>query len=191
MREQIRHAHDRGIKGVIGIHWRTKDIRENFDSFAHFASHPKSAKQVRDFYAAPTAALMERADIEGWFEGMKSPEYLPYDPSWGRIAKDLRPRIEEGAKAIPAWRSTLLLDDVSAALEPAWNLRDQTRLGKSVTHAQIGAAAAALDRAPIRELFETYSRRLRSPGELGVLSSLNQRPFPACVAVPHTGQRQR
>jgi hypothetical protein len=36
-------------------------------------------------------------------------------------------------------------------------------------------ARKSLDAAPIRELFETDASRVRSRGELGVLSSLNQR----------------
>ena len=38
-------------------------------------------------------------------------------------------------------------------------------------------AREALEHAPIRELFSVYASRVRSRGELGVLSSLNQKLY--------------
>jgi hypothetical protein len=69
---------------------------------------------------------------------------------------------------------TLLLDRVSAAIEPAYRLKEESQ------HAGVAAPLVAesrrvLESAPIEALFRTYAGRVRSTGELGVLSSLNQR----------------
>jgi hypothetical protein len=127
-----------------------------------------------------------------------SPVFFPYDPSWGRLKPELRRRLQSHLEEINslkplasgerhlanlAWLAdnfefTLLLDDVSRTIEPAYLLKER-RLRGQVEGAQLvrekAAAQKAFDQAPIEALFRTYARRVRSKGELGQLSSLNQR----------------
>lgn len=75
-------------------------------------------------------------------------------------------------------RFYLQLDAVGRAMEPAF--RWQARWWQASENAdslltESAQVLAALDAAPLRDLFETFISRVRSRGELGVLSSLNQR----------------
>ncbi len=146
------------------------------------------------------APAMLEADTRGLLPGARSPEYLAYDPlrwvfqkpenaaNYQRLlkaateARGLATTKEQAAEI--DWladnlRFALHLDATGRAMQAAWLLREQWLLaGKQADdalRAKLPAARAALDAAPIRELFECYSRKIRSRGELGVLSSLNQR----------------
>ncbi len=210
LRDQIQLAKKQGVQGVVAIHWRTEDIRANMSAFARFAQHPERAPSLQAFYtedataqygvsaAKDLAPLLARMDSEHWFEALKSPEYFPYDPTWGRMKPDLRTRLNEAMeltnklagtaklqreRANLQWlaatfRFTLLLDDVSRGIEPAYKLKEQwLRHGRDVPNlaAQIAQCRTALNAVPIEALFQTYASRVRSRGELGVLSALNQR----------------
>jgi hypothetical protein len=146
-------------------------------------------------------ALFTQFDEEGWLRGTGSPEYYGYTPEWGRIdpvtrvkLQGLMDRIEQVRgrttdslhRANLAWfaadlRFTLLLDVVGRKLEPAYALRKQLAAGEPVDPQRMGsdlrAARKDLDEAPLEELFRVYASRVRSRGELGVLSSLNQKLF--------------
>ncbi|MGC8744453.1 MAG: hypothetical protein ACP5T0_11305 [Verrucomicrobiia bacterium] len=127
-----------------------------------------------------------------------SPEYYPYDVVWGLIKPELKERLQtdiaelkqfsqktsdKNHKANIDWlianfEFTLLLDETSRAIEPAQRLRDdflRGRIDKQQWKARFDEAKAAFEKAPIESLFKVYSGRVRSRGELGVLSSLNQK----------------
>jgi hypothetical protein len=73
---------------------------------------------------------------------------------------------------------TLLLDDVSRSIEPAWKLRELYMTGKEekdITSRQIDLARETLAKAPIESMIRTFASRVRSRGELGGLASINQR----------------
>ena len=148
---------------------------------------------------AAIAPLLAALDREQLLWGRISPEYLPYNPcTFGRLNDlqttkvcDLLQIIESQPQAEAAesqreslvWlannmRFYLQLDAVGRAMEPAfrWQARwwQASENGGSLL-AESGEVLAALDAAPLRDLFETFIRRVRSRGELGVLSSLNQR----------------
>ncbi len=137
-------------------------------------------------------------DREGWLNVPNSPEYFPYTPQWGRINEqlgrqltDLLGTIEKSARKCTNarqrsnldWlkanlRFTLLLDEVSRKIEPAYRLKDDWLTGRvepNQLKSKAQAASVDLKAAPLEELFTTYAKRVRSRGELGVLSSLNQR----------------
>ncbi len=127
-----------------------------------------------------------------------SPEYYAYDPSWGRLNASLREQLTrdlalvlqcvDGAKDVKhkanlKWlaanvRFTLLLDEAGQCLEPAYRLKEQWLAGRisgeSLSQEAL-KAREALNKAPLEALFTTYASRVRSRGELGVLSSMNQR----------------
>ncbi len=143
------------------------------------------------------AELLVKLDVEQSFV-TSSPVYYPYDPSWGRLQPQLRSRLEKhlaeireletgtgdrSHRANLRWLAdnfefTLLLDEVGRAMEPAYKLKERClREDLSLRDLQKDrlAAQAALEKAPIENLFRIYARRVRSKGELGELSSLNQR----------------
>jgi hypothetical protein len=148
---------------------------------------------------AAIAPLLAALDREQLLWGRISPEYLPYNPcTFGRLDDlqikricDLLQVIELNANADAsdsqcenlAWlannmRFYLQLDAVGRAMEPAF--RWQARWWQASENAdslltESAQVLAALDAAPLRDLFETFISRVRSRGELGVLSSLNQR----------------
>ena len=129
---------------------------------------------------------------------VSSPEYFPYNPNWGRLKADQRARLEEHLTTIELLKTathgrshaanlrwladnftfTLLLDEVSQAIEPAYELKNRWLRGE-LSEAELKqerkAAQRLFSRAPIEALFRTYARRVRSKGELGQLSSMNQR----------------
>jgi hypothetical protein len=144
------------------------------------------------------APILAQMDTERWLDPADSPEYFPYHPRWGRIDAKLKQRLSEVIELTDKVRSTtktaeqqanlswlranlqltLLLDEVGRKTEPAYELKNRCLTGK-VDRAQlaqeIGRAKADLDSAPIRELFAAYAANTGSRGELGVLSSLNQK----------------
>lgn len=86
-------------------------------------------------------------------------------------------------KANLSWLSanlqfTLLLDEIGRKIEAAYERKDRRLTGKADPtnlSPDIKRARADLDSAPIQELFKTYTANVGSRGELGVLSSLNQK----------------
>ena len=151
--------------------------------------------------AEELAPVFARCDEEGWFRSASSPEYYAYTPQWGRLDPQARVRLLDliatigkvaGTATVPqqaqklAWyiadcRFMLLLDEVGRKLEPVWLLRKRTHAGGPPHSASSGdevtAARNALAAAPLNELFSVYASRVRSRGELGVLSSLNQKLY--------------
>jgi hypothetical protein len=147
------------------------------------------------------AGMFANADKEGWFRGASSPEYYAYTPAWGRLDSLSRGRLlalidklthVAGRTTVPqhlgsvTWyiadiRFMLLLDEVGRKCEPAYALRKRSHASvkklSAPSHAEVRAAREALAGAPIRELFAVYASRVRSRGELGVLSSLNQKLY--------------
>lgn len=147
---------------------------------------------------AKLAPVLTRMDIEHWLDAPESAEYFPYNPQWGRIDEELRSRLNDLISTIEqldkqaetlrhranlAWLAAnlkfmLLLDEVSRKIEPAYDLKNRLLLGQ-IDPKQLASdkerARVALEAAPIEELFKTYAERVRSRGEMGVLSSLNQK----------------
>jgi hypothetical protein len=156
-----------------------------------------SEKQYGQAAARRVASIMTALDRE---QAMvtESPEYFPYDPNWGRLRPELRTRLTSHLAEIRQlaaqadgrrWREnlswladnfefTLLLDEVSRNLEPAYRLKERwlaAGLATPIEARAVQQAREALRRAPVEALFHTFARRVRSKGELGELSSLNQR----------------
>jgi hypothetical protein len=209
LRQQVRLAQEQRLQGVLAIHWRTEEMRANLEAFGRFAARPETAPSVEEFYrqdcerlygkaaASDIAAKLVRFDQDQSLTTY-SPEYLPYDPGWGRLKSDLRARLQmdladlgklAGKTTDPAQRAnldwlaanfefTLLLDDVSQDLEPAYRLKDEWLTGQSAPGAippGLAEARKAWRATPIEKLFRTYARRVRSKGELGELSAINQK----------------
>jgi len=75
-------------------------------------------------------------------------------------------------------QGVLLIEKTGDTLASAYSLR-QRLLAGSVDESEkdrlIQEALASLNQAPIRELIEAYGKRIRSQGDRGVLSSINQK----------------
>ena len=74
------------------------------------------------------------------------------------------------------FRFELLLDEVGRAMMPAYEMKkSETETGKIYTGGEFKTALEKLESAPVKEMITTYMERINSRGELGVLSSINQR----------------
>jgi hypothetical protein len=210
MFDHVRLAHEQGLDGVFAIHWRTEETRANLKAFSQCARDPKNRVSVEDFYrrdcceqyglgsVAKLAPLLARMDREHWLNKMRSEEYYPYSPLWGRCPSQLRERLQSTVEMIERtkartddarhqanlnwlaenFRFTLLLDEVGRKIEPAYRLKQDWLAGRIDPHAdskRIQTAGMAFRSAPLELLLKSFAQRVRSRGELGVLSSLNQK----------------
>jgi len=148
--------------------------------------------------AEALAPLLLRFELENELGCLSSPEFYPYSPSWGRMSAALAgelgaaitliERLEPQAGASEhrrnlAWladnfRGSLLLDEVGRRMESAYALKEEHLRGEVAADELAQRAQAAgrdLAAAPIEKLFRMFARRVRSRGELGELSSLNQK----------------
>jgi hypothetical protein len=207
MKAHVRKAAADRLNGVVAIHWRTEEIRLNFETFAYFASNPGNDTAVEDIYnnfclreygeyaGLHLAPLFISADTSGMLNNIASPVYFAYTPAWGRLnpaqADHYREFIRvtgdcldreknpvkikklEWMKAVCEF--TLLLDETGRILEPAWQIRDGMLTGTSFDPEEIMKAKKMLQEAPLDKLFGTFFTRIQSRGEMGMLSSVNQR----------------
>ena len=145
--------------------------------------------------AKAVAPLLVRMDVEQIQWNVPSPEFYAFTPEWGRLDDaNIKLREEIVAKAssclnsvhgaklenlqrfIAMFRFELLLDRVNRAMEPAWTMKKQAcESGAAFTDQEYQKSYDLLLSAPVEEMFRTYVQRVNSRGELGVLSSLNQR----------------
>ncbi|MBN2093117.1 hypothetical protein JW964_26070, partial [candidate division KSB1 bacterium] len=100
MIHQVRKAFEDKLSGVIAIHWRTQEIKDNFDAFALLARNPELSLTAAEFYqdqflkrygeatADKLAPIMTHCDINATFKGIVSTEFWAYNPSWGRLNKE-------------------------------------------------------------------------------------------------------
>jgi hypothetical protein len=171
----------------------TASVRDVYRAFLLRECGPRAARELTEQFTL--------FDEEGWLRRTGSPEYYMYTPEWGRLDSVTRVKIEGLISHIEevrsqtadtlhrsnlAWcaadlRFTLLLDVVGRKLEPAYQLRKQFAVigvrERGGTVIALRSAQKSLDEAPLEELFRVYASRVRSRGELGVLSSLNQKLF--------------
>ncbi len=152
--------------------------------------------------ATELAPLFSRFDEERWVGNSLSPEYYLYIPDWGRLdtasrgnlqgliaalEKAKRGTSDRRSKENLSWFKAnlefmLLLDEVGRKLEPAYILRKRSydadnSPDQMMTAEALHAAQKSLSEAPLERLFSVYASRVRSRGELGVLSSMNQKLF--------------
>lgn len=209
MRDHVRMAAEQKLNGVIAIHWRTKEVALNFETFARFARQPGDTASVEQLYAgflekhcgkkaagALTGLFVEMDKTQNR-EGISSPEYFAYSPRWGQMNAAVREQTRHFITAVeqvlqeekaPVFRKNLnwfrdtflfelLLDEVSRGLEPAFHLRNAWLAsgGAKPGAEQLSAAKQAFEKAPVERLYKTFAGKVSSRGELGELSSLNQK----------------
>jgi len=198
-----------GVIGIHWRTEETRLALEVFARFAKNPSDTTTVEAIyrRDCASqyGPEAAktltpVLTELDIRQGIDKTISPDYFPYSPSWGRlnekdrrVTEDLLVQIRGLARTADSsahqqnlnWLAdklqySLLFDEVSQAVEPAYKLKDQYLLGQLTKDGQAEAvrvAKAALDTAPVQAMLTTYARTVRSRGEMGVLCSLNQRVY--------------
>jgi len=208
--QNVKKASEDKLNGVVAIHWRTEEIKLNFETFCLFAQKPaelSDTEQIyrdflrRDYGSHATdnlAPVMASIDISGTLKSIPSPVYYAYTPLWGRLnaeqselcrtmisriddvlTKEFKTEYIANLKWLRGnYEFTLLLDSVGRSIEPAWRLRAELLSGTASSlpgKAEIEKASESLNMAPLENMFRVFASRVRSTGELGELSSLNQR----------------
>ena len=141
---------------------------------------------------SPLLAEMDKSQLQ-W--NVPSPEFYAYTPEWGLLDERnvaFRRKVIQAAESVlpkspkslqnnlrrfvAMFRFELLLNEVDRALMPSFNLRKQDVKGEAqIAYPDFEDAYQKLLKAPIKKMFQEYMNRTNSKGELGVLSSLNQR----------------
>ena len=185
----------------IKLNWST------FAYFASNSADTQSTAEIYKAYCAnelgnyATEHLspeLLKLDISSVLNSIQSPVYYPYTPAWGRldkkkeevcsriiaiidncIANEKEEIIISNLKWLKAcFEFTLLLNEVSVSMEPAWELRNMNLIESNnsrLTKQNIENAKRSLTNAPIKEMIKVFASKVRSRGELGELSSINQR----------------
>ena len=175
-----------------------------FAHFASNKTDNKTVEQLYEEYltedmgnkaAKLLAPLLAQMDIKQIQWNVPSPEFYAFTPEWGLLDDQnvkLRERLIRAAEQalkktegiqrdnlqrfIAMFRFELLLGEVDKAMMPAFILKKNDRQGTvSSSFEDCEKAYRTLMAAPVKDMFETYMQRVHSRGELGVLSSLNQR----------------
>ncbi|MGN6419757.1 MAG: hypothetical protein ACTHMC_19800 [Pseudobacter sp.] len=162
-------------------------LSELYNKFLNEGCGPLAAKEL--------APLFAEMDTLAYRRGSLSPEYYAYTPQWGRLDPQDKKRLQKMTERIesilkrekhPAFtqqlswfRNTflfeLLLDETGRCMEPAWLLHNKWLQTGTADAAALQAAREWFDRAPVKELFTTFTSKIQSRGELGELSAINQK----------------
>jgi hypothetical protein len=125
-----------------------------------------------------------------------SPEFYAYTPQWGRLEPETAFKIKyliEKTDKISGdlnndklvqnrkWFKSklscaLLLNEIGKRMEPGWKIRTRYLSFKETPDRdKLDTAIRLIQNAPIKELFDMYTSTVRSRGEMGELSSMNQK----------------
>ena len=185
-------AHRKGCQGLLGIHWRTRDIEENLAFLVDYAWQPGLTAEA--FFAQlaarcyPAAIASDMARIHSqldslgwrWVGGAGQTEcgefhFAPGTAAKTRQLQDLRSQV---ASLLPkAGKSAARVNWLLARID--WTL--------AYTHAEIAAvkaeklldegrpaeALAALDGGNLGGALRIFASRLSTRGEYGVLATVN------------------
>ena len=156
MLQQVKLAQSQKLDGVLAIHWRTEETQMNLDAFANAAREPEKTLSAEEFYqrycirqygqraASVIAPILIRHDKTQCWQ-IASPEYFPYDPSWGRLDSQRRAQYTKDLDSVRSaidltddsfqksniqwlaaeYEFTLLLDEVGRKIEPAYRLKQE------------------------------------------------------------------
>ncbi len=193
-----------GVAAIHWRTEETKINFETFVNAAKNPGDTTSVKNIYQKYIAETcgneaaqilAEEFAKYDLEKWYPG-DTHEYFAYTPEWGRMQiqdeakfQGLLTKIEEAIAKTTAhsykenlnwWKAKikfmLLLNEVGRRLEPAYKLRSEYLVSKTkIDEERLATAKTVFLSAPIKELFDAFSSSVRSKGELGELSSINQK----------------
>jgi hypothetical protein len=190
-------------QGVLGIHWRTRDVEEAFGFMTAFAWNPATTTET--FYqdltlhgygiaaAAPMADIHRELDALGyrWVGGGGQNECAPF--SWGpgdpqkverlralrvraaNVTPDTRPGRERLTWLLGAIDWTLAYYDAEVAAVKAGELLAKAKSAPDATQAKQAATAARalLGSGLLAKAMRTYAQRITTRGEYGVLATVN------------------
>jgi len=190
-------------QGVLGIHWRTRDVEEAFGFMTAFAWNP--ALTTETFYqdlalqgygpsaAAPMANVHRELEALGyrWVGGGGQNECAPF--SWGpgdpkkveqlralrdraaSVTVDTRQGRERLAWLLGAIDWTLAYYDAEVAAVKAGELLATAKSASDAAQAKQAATAARaqLSSGLLAKAMRTYARRITTRGEYGVLATVN------------------
>ncbi|MFD0617753.1 hypothetical protein ACFQZR_09810 [Paenibacillus sp. GCM10027629] len=217
--QQIHQAKLLGADGVIAIHWRIKEIQDQFSymdkrlwSQTYTPLQHYNEIWGRECANLPAEVLQQviAVDSDYWFKGVQSMEFYGFHSLWGRLTDECYTKVNALQQQLsnqPLERGSRLqqlnqmlklaleLHHLSEQFEQIENLRSAC-LGYETSHAALDAEEEAKQVARIQEALsliascqveaciQHYVDKL-SPvtqgpsyrGELGVLSSMNQRLY--------------
>lgn len=204
----VKDAHAGGSQGILSIHWRTRDVEENFGYLMSYAWNPgMSAKEFfRDYarrcYAPEIAVEMgiihTQLDSLGyrWVGGAGQVECGTFN--WGpgeegkanklRVLRDKASTLLPKAGSSSARLKWLITEmdwslqyrDAELAAVEAKNLLAQAEKESPDQAKQTAEKALMiLDRGNLAQAMYTFARRITTRGEYGVLATINTKAFAA------------
>ncbi len=164
------------------------DVRDIYSNFLKKHCGEPAAKSL--------PPMLTEMDVKQWHGNVASPEFYAFTPQWGQldelninnlttikteIDRLLKKEKNETFRDNLLWlyqtiEFELLLDQVCRNMQPAWNLRRRiVEEGFVADKKDISTAKDQLEKAPVERMFRVFAVKARSRGELGILSSLNQK----------------
>ncbi|MHB1459299.1 MAG: hypothetical protein ACYC0V_20505, partial [Armatimonadota bacterium] len=202
----VRDAHKGGAQGMLGIHWRTREIEENFGYIVNYSWDTKLTAEgyfkdiARNCYDAQIADEMavihSELDNMGyrWVGGGGQAECAPF--TWGpgteEKAKQLQTIRDKASSLLPrAGKGTeklkWLITNMNWVLEfrkaelaavEARDLLGQASRSDSAKSAELAKKAISiLKDSNLGRAMHAYAKRLTTRGEYGVLATINTKAY--------------
>lgn len=203
----LRDAHKSRSQGILGIHWRTREVEENFGYMMSYAwdtdltaedyFHDLAARCYPREIASEMANVHVQLDQLGyrWVGGGGQTECAEFTCSPGseekatsvsQLRKKCLSLLPRSGKSKP--RVQWLIDSMSWVLAyreaevdalAASALLDQAQKETTAAAELAGKACAILEKGKLEQALQAFARRLTTRGEYGELATAN------CKAVPH------
>ncbi len=195
-----------GSQGILGIHWRTREIQENFAYIIQNAWNPKLTAE--DYFkdmayryydekiADEMASIHSELDLLGyrWVEGGGQAECAPFSWGPGSIEKvnqlyNIRKRITALLPDAGKGKSKLdwLLNNIdwvityhraeSAAVKAKELIIKAENSNKADALLLADEALSVLENGDLGTAMHTYAQRITTRGEYGVLATINTKAF--------------
>lgn len=112
MTRQVLQSAGDSLNGVVAIHWRTEEVRHNFEAFSTTAFNPEYVLSTYESYkeycsriygkhaSKKLAPLLTHLDTTGILSNIRSPVYFAYEPTWGRLRQEQKTEIATLISAI-------------------------------------------------------------------------------------------
>ena len=200
--KMVRNAHEGGSQGILGIHWRTRDVEETFGYMMQYAWNPNLTAEgfFRDYASRcyDPAIAKQMADIHTaldnlgyrWVGGAGQVECgsFGWGPGTEDKAKELEALRAQAVSLLPrAGKGRARLKWLIGEMD--WVLRfreaemDATKAEGLLSEAAnadpeqaraLGQSAlAAMDQGHMERAMRAYAERLSTRGEYGVLATAN------------------
>jgi hypothetical protein len=177
---------------------------ESFAHFAYHPFDQVSTREIYYGYLRELLGAQSASFLSGEFTGIdttmldpgSSPEFYAYTPKWGRLNPETAFKFKYIIDKIDKLRAdsineiilrnlkwfksklscALLLNEIGKRIEPGWEIRTRyLSFKENPGKEKLDSAIELLQAAPIKEFFDIYTSSVRSRGEMGELSSMNQK----------------